>query len=74
MALLTAVPIAPDETWSSLVEKTKTAAGEALIEAIKQLEAGRVVRAPNRDEDSTYFSFPTWRDARDFRLRGGRMF
>jgi methionyl-tRNA formyltransferase len=62
------------ETWDSLIRKTKRAAGEALIDAVSRIEAGNATRTPNRDEESTYFSFPTWKDARAFRARGHRMF
>lgn len=68
------VAVAEDETWESLVRKTKAAAGEALLEAIAALEKGTIAERPNPDEESTYFSFPTWRDALRFRLRGKRMF
>ncbi|MCP5056946.1 MAG: hypothetical protein GY937_09515 [bacterium] len=68
------VTIDSGETWNSLLGKTKSAAGTALVKAIEQIEDGSVQRKPNRDEDSTYFSFPTWEDARVFRSRGIRMF
>jgi methionyl-tRNA formyltransferase len=68
------VPIDPGETWNSLVGKTKRAAGNALVEVIRQIESGSVIRRPNRDEESTYFHFPTWKEARAFRARGLRMF
>jgi methionyl-tRNA formyltransferase len=68
------VPIEPGDTWNSLLGKTKVAAGEALVEVVEQLENRSVTRRPNRDEDSTYFGFPTWKDAREFRSRGLRMF
>lgn len=67
------VPIDPGETWSSLILKTKTAAGLALVEAVEQIENGTVQRRPNPDEGSTYFSFPTWKDGWQFRRGGGRM-
>jgi methionyl-tRNA formyltransferase len=62
------------DSWNSLLGKTKSAAGEALVRAIRQIDDGSVVRNANRDEDSSYFSFPTWEDARTFRSRGLRMF
>ena len=68
------IAIEEGETWSSLLGKTKVAAGEALVEVIGQIEKGTATRRPNRDEDSTYFSFPTWKDAKLFRSRGLRMF
>jgi len=67
------VPIAPDDTWDSLVTKTKTAGAEALIEAINQIKAGTVKRQPNPEEDATYFTFPTYKDRKAF-LASGRHF
>ena len=66
--------VSSSETWHSLVSKTKKAAGHALVRAIGQISAGSVVRRPNLDEESTYFSFPRPEDARKFRLMGLRMF
>jgi hypothetical protein len=44
------------------------------VKAIRQIEDGSLERKPNRDEDSSYFNFPTWKAAREFRSRGLRMF
>jgi methionyl-tRNA formyltransferase len=68
------VEITSDETWDSLVKKTKLAGAEALIDAIEQIRAGTVQRRPNRDEDATYFSFPTKADRQAFRAAGRRFF
>lgn len=68
------IDIAPSETWNSLLQKTKAAAGHALVEAVKAIEAGTVERRPNLDEEATYFSFPTAKHAREFRARGLSMF
>ena len=68
------VPIAPDDTWDSLVTKTKTAGAEALIDAVNKIKAGTVQRQPNRKEDSTYFSFPTYKDRKAFLASGRRFF
>jgi len=68
------VAIAADETQESLLKKTKAAAAEAVIEALRLLEEQRVERKPNRAEDATYFSFPTADDVRRFRASGKRLF
>ena len=68
------IPVDPEDTWDSLIQRTKAAAGHVLVKAIAQIEAGTVERRPNLDEESTYFSFPTRKDARLFRQRGRRMF
>jgi methionyl-tRNA formyltransferase len=75
-AILLQRPLAirPGETWNSLVTRTKALAGVALVDAVLGLEAGTLQSRPNRDEDATYFTFPTWRDAIRFHRRGLRMF
>lgn len=67
------VPITSDDTWDSLVTKTKTSGAEALIEAVNQIKEGTVKRQPNKEEDATYFSFPTNKDRKAF-LASGRHF
>ena len=66
------VPITPNDTWDSLVRRTKAAGAEILIEAVEQVRNGTVQRRPNKDEDATYFSFPTAADRRAFRAAGRR--
>lgn len=68
------VPISPDDTWDSLVTKTKVAGAEALIRAVGQIKVGTVERRPNREEEATYFSFPLARDRKVFLGRGRRFF
>ena len=53
------VEITPEDTWDSLVRKTKAAGARALIEAVEQLKMGTAQRKLNREEEATYFSFPT---------------
>jgi methionyl-tRNA formyltransferase len=67
------VAITPQDTWDSLVRKTKTAGAEALIEVVLQIEKGAVRWEPNRNEDATYFSFPTAEDRKAF-FKAGRKF
>ncbi len=67
------VVITPDDTWDSLVRKTKAVGAELLIVAIRLIKEGRAERRPNREDDSTYFSFPTARDRKAF-IRAGRRF
>lgn len=68
------VPIWNTDSWHTLVTRTKRAAGSALVEAVRGLEADSLERRPNPVDESSYFSFPTWKHARDFRRRGKRMF
>jgi methionyl-tRNA formyltransferase len=68
------VAITPDDTWDTLVRKTKAAGALALVEAIKQVKAGTVQRSPNLEEDGTYFSFPTAEDRKAFHAAGRSFF
>jgi methionyl-tRNA formyltransferase len=68
------VDIGTDDTWDSLVQKTKAAGAEALVEAVLRIEAGTAERRPNREEDATYFSFPTAEDRKAFLAIGRRFF
>ena len=68
------VPIEPDETWDSLVRRTKEAGAGLLIETIRQIADGSVVRRPNLQAEATYFSFPTAQDRRAFLAAGHRFF
>ena len=67
-----AVAIAPDDTWDSLVRKTKSAGADALIETIEEIRQDTVQRRPNPEDEATYFSFPTAADRKAFRAAGRR--
>ena len=68
------VIISPEDTWDSLVRKTKAAAAEALIEAIEAIRAGTVEHKPNLEAEATYYSFPTAVDRQAFLAAGRRFF
>lgn len=68
------VDIAADDTWDSLVRKTKRAGALALAETIREIKNGSEQRRPNADEEATYFSFPTAEDRKAFRGAGRRFF
>lgn len=68
------VEITQQDTWDSLVRKTKLAGADALVEVVRQIQAGTVQRLPNRDEEATYFSFPTSQDRQAFLASGRRFF
>ncbi len=61
--------IAPNETFRSLVRKNYEIAPLAMVEALEKLESGAEGFLPNRDEEATYNSVPTLRDAWRFRAR-----
>jgi len=68
------VEITPEDTWDSLVRKTKAAGAQALIEAVEQIKTGTAQRKPNLEEEATYFSFPTAKDRKAFIQAGRRFF
>jgi methionyl-tRNA formyltransferase len=68
------VAISPDDTWDSLVRKTKAAGADALVAAVQAIKDGSVSRKPNRDEDAIYYSFPTAEDRKAFFSAGRRFF
>lgn len=68
------VPISVEDTWDSLVKKTKAAGAEALIRAVEHIKTGTVERRPNREEEATYFTFPTTKDRKAFLAAGRRFF
>ena len=68
------VAITPQDTWDTLVTRTKAKGAKALVEAIKQIKDGTVQRKPNREEDATYFSFPAAEDRKAFVKAGRRFF
>lgn len=68
------IEISGDDTWDSMVRKTKKAGADALVRAVKMIEDGTVTYTPNREEDATYFSFPTGKDRKEFRSVGRRFF
>ncbi len=68
------IEILPEDTWDSLVRKTKEAGAQALIDAVRQIKDGSVKRKPNLEEEATYFSFPTAKDRKAFIQAGRRFF
>lgn len=68
------VLIDAEDTWHSLIRKTKKVGAEALLEAIARIKYGTEERCPNPDEEATYFSFPTSKDRRAFLAAGRRFF
>ena len=68
------ISIDKEDTWDSLMRKTKAASAHALLESVQQIKAGTVNRKSNPEEDATYYSFPTASDRRAFLATGRRFF
>jgi methionyl-tRNA formyltransferase len=67
------IEILSEDTWDSLVRKTKEAGAQVLVDAVQQIKNGTVKRRSNPEEEATYFSFPTAEDRRAF-IKAGRKF
>ena len=68
------VQITGNDTWESLVLKTKSAGAKALVEVVRAIARGETQHSPNREDEATYFSFPTAKDAAQFYRNGRRFF
>jgi len=64
------VPILPGDSLHDLMVRSKEVGVEALLEAIRQIEEGRVVRRAMDPAQATYFSFPKRADAERLRRMG----
>lgn len=67
------VAISPEDTWDSLVKKTKRVGASAIIEVVGQIKEGKKRPVENDDAGATYFSFPQPEDRKAF-LKNGRRF
>ena len=67
------VPLEPGDTLDAVIRRTKTLGARLMIEVIQAIEAGTERAQPNPAELSSYYSFPTPADVREFRRRGHRL-
>ena len=63
-----------NRTQEELIKHTKRLGMYAIIEAIRKIQTGDYDLIPNLDEDSTYFSFPTREDVKEFINIGKRFY
>lgn len=54
MLLSRRLPIGPDENAEELAARLSQAGAELLLETLRELEAGRLVRTPQQEEEATY--------------------
>lgn len=60
-------PVTPRESFRTLVRKNYEVAPKAIVEAMDLLAQGRTDFLPNDDEQATYNTVPTFREALDYR-------
>lgn len=67
------VDIEPRESLDALIKRTKRLGAHLMIEAIEKIRNGNVKYIENKEEEGSYFSFPTKEDVKEFRRRGKRI-
>lgn len=68
------VKIEPDESLHSLYSKTIKIGPKILFDAIEKIDKNYKIRIKNDQKKSTTYRFPTKKDARLFRSKGGKFF
>jgi methionyl-tRNA formyltransferase len=63
-----------NKSQEELIKHTKQIGMESIIEAIEKIKTNDVVLIPNDGEKSSYFSFPTRSDVKEFYKQGKRFF
>ena len=66
------VPIDPGTTMFGLINKTKAAGGDLMVQTIRKIRSGDLEVKPNRAAEGSYFSWPTIGQMQEFRKQGGR--
>lgn len=66
------ISIENNDTLESLIEKTKIAGMDALVEAINLIKRGNYKTVRFSPDEGTYYSFPTKTDVKEFRRAGKR--
>ncbi len=61
-------------TQRELIRKSKALGMRAIIKAIEKIRDGDTATMPNDADQSTYFTFPTREDVREFRQAGARFY
>ncbi len=63
-----------NRTQEELIKYTKKLGMDAIIEAIEKIQKGGYVLISNPDEESTYFSFPSREDVKEFKKAGKKFY
>jgi methionyl-tRNA formyltransferase len=64
--------VQPDESLDHLIRRSKRHAAHRLANVLEEMAAGKVPTVTSADATSTYFTFPTHAEIREFRRRGLR--
>lgn len=66
------VPIEPNDSLHDMIVKTKRIGADLMIEVIDDFRSGKISYSPLAGEGS-YYTFPTRKDAKEFKKRGKRL-
>jgi methionyl-tRNA formyltransferase len=67
------VPIERGATMLDVIRRTKRIGGDLMVQTVRQIASGTMVVRENREEEGSYFGWPTVEQMRDFRRQGGRL-
>jgi methionyl-tRNA formyltransferase len=62
--------VEPNESLDHLIRRSKRHGAHAVARALRQLSSGQVARRPLNHSDSSYFTFPSREEIRNFQRRG----
>ena len=60
-------------TMAQVLDATKRAGGDLMLETLRRLRRGPVEALPNPVDEGSYFTWPTDQQAREFRAKGYRL-
>lgn len=63
-----------NQTQRELILETKKIGMDCIIESLEMIRNNKVELTPNPEEEMTYFSFPTRKDVREFKLLGKKFY
>ena len=66
------VPIEPGETLDNLIRKTKKENARIIIDVIKDIRNHKV-KYRKMEGEGSYFTFPSRKDVKEFKRRGGKI-
>jgi methionyl-tRNA formyltransferase len=67
------VPIEPGATMLEVIRRTKRVGGDLMARVVQAIASGTVSVRENREEEGSYFGWPTIEQMRQFRRQGGRL-
>jgi methionyl-tRNA formyltransferase len=67
------VPIEPGSTMLDVIRRTKRVGGDLMAKVVQAIASGTFSVRDNREEEGSYFGWPTIEQMRQFRRQGGRL-